>query len=446
MSGNNLIGSTLRGRYYITDKLGEGGIGETFLALDRDQPGNYKCVIKRLKPQNSSQSAIRWLQQSFQREATTLQRLGTHDQIPRLLAFFEENQEFFLVQEFIDGNMLRAEFSLGKQWSESQVIYLMRDILEVLSFVHQQSVIHRDLKPENLIRRGSDRKIILIDFGAVKEISTQVFNTQGQIVATTFVIGTPGYMPVEQLQQNAMLCSDIYAVGMIGIEALTGIFPTNLLDSYSGQINWRLQAQVRPEVADILDTMIAYHPSQRYQSASVALEAILELTNTVQKFPTPIPIPIPTPIPSRVPAITSPSPGIIKYAGFSRRIAAYCIDFCILIIASLLLDLSQSGVPTTGSDGEFLGRIIGYYIMLGFLYCPVMESFQTQATLGKMALGIMVTDIHGQRISWGQATKRHVSKLVSYITFFIGFFMGGFTKEKQTLHDKISKCLVVRKD
>jgi eukaryotic-like serine/threonine-protein kinase len=444
MSGNNLIGSTLRGRYHITDKLGEGGIGETFLALDRDQPGNYQCVIKRLKPQNSSQSAIRWLEQSFQREATTLQRLGTHDQIPRLLAFFAENQEFFLVQEFIDGNVLRSEFSLGKRWNESQVIFLMRDILEVLSFVHQQSVIHRDLKPENLIRRRSDRKIILIDFGAVKELSTQVFNTQGQIVATTFVIGTPGYMPVEQLQQNAMLCSDIYAVGMIGIEGLTGIFPTNLLDSYTGQINWRNQAQVRPEVADVLDTMIAYHPSQRYQSASVALEAVLQLANTVppRRVYTPIPTPTPTPIPGR----TDPSLPIIKYAGFSRRIAAYCIDFCILIIASLILDLSQFGPPKTGSDGEFAGRIMLYYIILGFLYSPVMESFQTQATLGKMALGIIVTDIHGQRISWGQAAKRHVSKLVSYITFFIGFFMGGFTKEKQTLHDKISKCLVVRKD
>ncbi|MBD2252336.1 serine/threonine-protein kinase [Nostoc parmelioides] len=274
MSGSSLIGKTLRGHYYITDKIGEGGIGETYLAIDKDQPEDYQCVIKRLKPQNTNQSTIMWLQRTFNREAVALQRLGSHDQIPRLLAFFREDEEFFIAQEFIHGINLRTEFINSPKWSENQVISLLDNILEVLDFVHQNQVIHRDLKPENLIQRSSDHKIVLIDFGAVKEVGTQIINTKGKKVSTSFIIGTPGYMPMEQLRQNPMLCSDIYAVGMIAIEALTGLHPTKLLDSYTGQIIWRDRLKIREDLAEILDKMIAYNPHHRYQSASECLQAI----------------------------------------------------------------------------------------------------------------------------------------------------------------------------
>lgn len=443
MLGASLIGKTLRGHYYITDKLGEGGIGETYLALDIDQPESYQCVIKRLKPQNMNQSAMKFLQQCFNREAIMQQRLGKHDQIPRLLAYFEEDNEFFLTQEFIEGNSLRTEFSIVRQFNENQIIFLLRDILEVLEFVHQNNVIHRDLKPENLIRRKSDNKIVLIDFGAVKEVSTQIFNTQGQIVSTTFVIGTPGYMPVEQLQQNPMLCSDIYAVGIIALEALTGLEPLKLLDAYTGEIVWRNRIQVRDDLANVLDKMVARHPKLRYQSASETLQVVRELAQTVvyspqsppiQQIPSTPPIAIPTPLP------------VNKYAGFGRRLAADFIDRTILIIGTLIIDFTQFGAPNSSNGAEFTGRLLGYYIMLAFLYCPVMESSQTQATLGKMALAIVVTDLNGNRLSWEQAVKRHISKLLSYITIFIGFFMCGVTEKKQALHDKVSGCLIVRKD
>lgn len=278
MSGASLIGKTLRSRYYITDKIGEGGIGETYLAIDKDQPEDYQCVIKRLKPQNTNQSTIMWLQRAFNREAVTLQRLGSHDQIPRLLAFFREDEEFFIAQEFIHGINLRTEFSNSGKWSETQVISLLQNILEVLDFVHQNQVIHRDLKPENLIKRSSDNKIVLIDFGAVKEIGTQIINNKGKKVSTSFIIGTPGYMPMEQLRQNPMLCSDIYAVGMIAIEALTGLHSTKLLDSYTGQIVWRDRLKIREDLAEILDRMIAYNPHHRYQSAAECLQEILSLS------------------------------------------------------------------------------------------------------------------------------------------------------------------------
>lgn len=443
MYTGSLINTTLRSRYYVKDKLGEGGIGETYLAIDQDQPGNYLCVIKRLKPQNVNQSTMRWLQQSFIKEATTLQRLGNHDQIPRLLAFFEENSEFFLIQELIDGNNLRAELSLGKQWNENQVIFLLRDVLEVLQIVHQQGVIHRDLKPENIMRRKTDGKIVLIDFGAVKEVSTQVFNTQGKIVSTTYIIGTPGYMPVEQLRQNPMLSSDIYAVGMIALEALTGLYPTEFVDSYTGQVVWQDRVRVRSDLRNFLNKMVAYHPDERYNSASEALYLIKELTQTVYNKPVSSPLP-PPPIQLPTPPVQPIS--AIKYAGFGRRIAADFIDRSILIVGSLAWDFANFGLPNSENEGEFWGRIIVFYIILAFVYCPTMESFKTQATLGKIALGIIVTDLHGNRLYWGQAIKRHMSKTLSYLTLLVGFFMIGFTSKRQTLHDIVSGCLVIRKD
>jgi len=431
MSGAPMIGETLGGRYHVTHKLGEGGIGETYLAIDQGQPGNYRCVIKRLKPQNTNQSTMKWLQDSFSREAATLQRLGIHDQIPRLLAFLEENQEFFLVQEFIDGDNLRPELGLGRQWRETDVIYLLQDILEVLEFVHDQRVIHRDLKPENLIRRRTDRKIVLIDFGAVKEISTQIFNTQGHVVLTTIVIGTPGYMPPEQQQGRPMLRSDIYAVGIIALEALTGVEPNQLLDSNTGKIIWRNHVRIRNDLANVLDMMVHHDPDHRYLSAFQALQAVRELTRTLYN--------------NRLQS-GIPSPPLIKYAGFWRRLAADFIDRTILIVCSVFLDFSQYGTPNSNNEGEFWNRIIIYYIILSFLYCTVMESSRCQGTLGKMALGIIVTDLNGNKLSWEQAIKRHISKLLSYTTIFIGFFIGGFTNKRQTLHDKVSKCLLIRKD
>lgn len=435
----------LRGRYDIISKLGEGGIGETYLAIDKDLPDNYQCVIKKLKPQNVNQTTIKWLNDSFEREAKILQKLGTHDQIPRLLAFFSENQEFYLVQEYVEGLDLRAEFSLKRQFNQEEVMFLLQQILEVLEYVHEKRVIHRDLKPENLMMRRVDSKIVLIDFGAIKEVGTQVFNRQGQKVKSTFIIGTPGYMPIEQIQYNPMLCSDIYAVGMIALEALTGVFPTHLLDSYTGEVVWKNRVQVRVDFAEVLEKMVAYHPSARYQSASEALKVVQELTKTVFKPPksTSIPqqtIPLNPPKPPKALTINS----TIQYAGFWRRLAAHCIDFSILLFISFFLYFINSGIPSDAS--EFLGGMLGYYILLAFLYSPVMESFTCQGSIGKMALGIIVTDLNGKRLSWGQANRRHISKLASYLLFLIGFIMVAFTQKKQALHDKISGCLVLRKD
>lgn len=264
----------LGGRYKIVEQIGGGGFGITFLALDMQRPGNPKCVVKQFKPVFTDPYALYVGKRMFVQEAETLEKLGNHDQIPRLLAHFEEKQEFYLVQEYIEGHDLSLELPLDQQQSEAFVTKLLHDILEVLAFVHQNNAIHRDIKPSNIRRRQSDNKIVLIDFGAVKQITTQVVNSQGQ-TSVTVAIGTPGYIPSEQANCNPQFSSDIYAVGMIGIQALTGIFPTQLpKNSQTGEIDWRNQAQVSQKLADILDTMVRYDFRQRYQSATDALQAL----------------------------------------------------------------------------------------------------------------------------------------------------------------------------
>ena len=277
-----MLGKMLGGRYRIIQHLGEGAFGVTFVAEDMQRPGNPQCVVKQFQPKNPDPHTLREARRLFDNEAKMLERLGTHDQIPRLLAHLEENEEFYLVQEFIEGHDLSQEVILGQKLSEVVVIKLLQDILEVLAFVHQHQIIHRDIKPSN-IRRRKDGKIVLIDFGAVKQISTQVVNAQGQ-TSFTVAIGTLGYMPSEQGSCNPQLSSDVYAVGMIGIQALTGIFPSYLQkDSRTGEIIWRHQAQVSQESADILDKMVRYDFRQRYHSATDALQALNALSHARTK-------------------------------------------------------------------------------------------------------------------------------------------------------------------
>ncbi|MGL4500754.1 MAG: protein kinase domain-containing protein, partial [Planktothrix sp.] len=244
-----MIGTTLAGHYQIVKSLSSGGFGETYIAEDTHRPGNPQCVLKHLKPANSSPQGLQIARRLFNSEAQVLEKLGEHPQIPRLFAYFEENEEFYLVQEFIEGHPLSAELPLGQRWSETQVTSMLEDVLGILEFVHTQGVIHRDIKPDNIMRRESDNKLVLIDFGAIKEVENQGIPQTGQ-VSGTVAIGTPGYMPTEQGRGKPRPNSDLYALGMIAIQALTGMLPNQLReDDETGEISWQNQAEVSPALA-----------------------------------------------------------------------------------------------------------------------------------------------------------------------------------------------------
>lgn len=267
----------LRGHYKIISHLGGGGFGQTYLAEDIDLPTHPTCVVKQLKPISHEPFVLETAKRLFEKEAQTLYLLGTHDRIPRLLAHFQEGEEFYLVQEFADGKDLTGEIGNGKRLSEAQAIALIREVLEILVFIHEHGVVHRDIKPANLIRRKIDHKIVLIDFGAVKEIGGLAGDAQGN-TNLTIAIGSPGYMPIEQLNGKPRLSSDIYAVGMMGIQAITGVEPRQFAEHPdTAELIWHshVQGDYSPQFLSILDKMIRYDFRQRYQSAAEVLEAII---------------------------------------------------------------------------------------------------------------------------------------------------------------------------
>lgn len=283
-----LLGETLLSRYTIEKVLGSGGFGDTYLARDVALPSHPPCVVKHLKPKNEASEVQSIAQSLFEREANTLYELGEYESIPRLFAHFEQNGEFFLVQEFIDGHDLSVELQPDKPLSLEAVQSLVRELLVVLSVLHQKNVIHRDVKPQNIMRRSQDNKLFLIDFGAVKEIPQLTVNDAGQ-TALTVAIGSPGYMPSEQAVGKPKAASDIYAVGMIAIQALTGQLPMQLpSDPHTGELLWAVPPHVSPGLALFLKRMTQDHFSQRYQNAMealVAFEQLHEAVTTVQATP-----------------------------------------------------------------------------------------------------------------------------------------------------------------
>ncbi|NEO99519.1 MAG: CHASE2 domain-containing protein [Symploca sp. SIO2E9] len=266
----NLLG----GRYKLKRALGAGGFGLTHLAEDNQLPHSPQCVVKQLLPARNDEKFLKVARRLFQTEAEILQQLGKHDQIPQLMAYFEENQQFYLVQEYIQGHPLSDELTLDKRMPQAQVFEMLTGVLEILVFVHKHSVIHRDIKPGNIMRREKDRKFVLIDFGAVKQIRPLEEAQQRETIA----IGSRGYAPPEQYDGRPSFASDIYALGMIGIQALTGIVPYHLSRTEEEEISWRDLAKVSDEFAEIIDKMVRFRAFERYKSAEEVMEHLQKIT------------------------------------------------------------------------------------------------------------------------------------------------------------------------
>ncbi|MBF2006173.1 MAG: serine/threonine protein kinase [Chlorogloeopsis fritschii C42_A2020_084] len=278
---NHMIGKVLQGRYQIVQILDAGVFGQTYIAVDTEQPEQHKCVIKQLKVASSQPEYLQTQRLHFLSETETLKHLGKHEQIPKLIACFEEKQRFYLVQEFIEGHALTAELPihqrLGYPWSENDIIELLHDVLGILEFVHSQGVIHCDIKPDNLIRRACDGKLVLIDFGAIQAIDV---GTDAILPIDKFPVTSLGYIPPEQFIGQTQPNSDIYALGMIAIQALTGLSPLQLkIDPCSNEMIWRSeQISVSDRFAAILSQMIRHNYQARFQSTTEVLQALKQIS------------------------------------------------------------------------------------------------------------------------------------------------------------------------
>ncbi|MBE9068337.1 pentapeptide repeat-containing protein [Leptolyngbya cf. ectocarpi LEGE 11479] len=269
-------GSTLllRDRYRVSGALGKGGFGTTFLAHDEGLPGCPPCVIKQLQPTTAAPHVMQMARDLFAREAKILGKIGNHPQLPRLLDYFEARTDFFLVQEYIHGATLQKEVKTRGAFSEAGTKQFLSEILPVMQYIHRNQVIHRDIKPANLIRRDADKRLVLIDFGAVKDKVNPVKANEesGHTALTAYAVGTPGYAPPEQMAMRPVYASDIYAIGVTCLYLLTAKSPKEMsYDPQSGEILWQQHVKVSEHFAGVLSKMLEISVRHRYSSADAIL-------------------------------------------------------------------------------------------------------------------------------------------------------------------------------
>ncbi|MCW6036158.1 GUN4 domain-containing protein [Spirulina subsalsa FACHB-351] len=273
----------LKERYHAVKLLGQGGFGRTFLGVDQHLPQHPPCAIKQLYLQQASPAVLKKAKELFAQEAVRLSELGQHPQIPRLLAYFEVENQLYLVQEFIEGQVISAKLWQRVRDKEAQIWRLLRDLLPVLQYIHERNVIHRDLKPENIMWRKSDRRFVLIDFGVARML------TQTAIMGGATIIGTPGFMAPEQLRGKVLPASDVFSLGVTCLHLLTGVSPEAMFDVLNERWEWRKfltpDTTISPKLNEVLNLMISPSLRQRVQSA----EALLKLLGRPTRTPPPPP-------------------------------------------------------------------------------------------------------------------------------------------------------------
>jgi len=250
-------------RFSILGPLGEGGQGRTWLA--RDLVTGETVALKEMHLGRANDwKAI----ELFDREASTLRGLR-HARIPRYVHTFHDTDRdgsarFFLAQEFVEGENLEQEL-LRKRYDGDEAIDILRQMLDVLDYLHRSSppVIHRDIKPSNILRR-KDGSLALIDFGAVQSIAPE-------LMGGSTVVGTNGYMPLEQYMGRAVPATDLYALGATLIHLLSRRHPADL-PFERNRVQFRDAVSVSPKLERILTRMLEPNVEDRYSRAREILE------------------------------------------------------------------------------------------------------------------------------------------------------------------------------
>jgi WD40 repeat protein len=273
----------LSDRYMAIKPIGQGGFGWTFLAVDLVKTEKPLCVIKQFFPNVSVDR--RQAAQLFRQEAERLQQVDTHPQIPDFLDYVEQDEQQYLIQEFIDGQNLEQELRDRGAFCESDIRQLLMDLLPVLQFMHDHQVIHRDIKPANIIRCTTNQKLVLVDLGAAKLI------TGTALARTGTTIGSAEYAAPEQTRGKPVFASDIYSLGATCIHLLTQMSPFDLYDTSDGRWLWRdyLNQPVSVQLAQILDKMLENATSRRYYSVAEILGDIQPISPSllpVEQVPT----------------------------------------------------------------------------------------------------------------------------------------------------------------
>jgi Protein kinase domain len=277
MSSPLAPGTLIEQRYAITQVLGYGGFGRTYLAQDRnrfDEP----CVLKEFAPQVQGPESTQKAAELFQREAGVLYQLK-HPQIPSfrelLQAKVEGRAALFLVEQFIPGQPYSTWVETGRRLSQAEGLDLLLDLLPVLTYLHGKGVIHRDISPDNLIREEKTGKPVLIDFGSVSQVAAAATQAFGQGNLTQ--IRKLGYTPPEQIRGEAYPSSDLYALAVTALVLMAGQWPSALYDEARQVWDWKSQLVLDPRFVTLFDRLLAPNPFDRYQSAQELRQALQSL-------------------------------------------------------------------------------------------------------------------------------------------------------------------------
>jgi serine/threonine-protein kinase len=387
----------LGGRYLPERLLGQGGFGAAFLAVDRYSPKKAKCVIKQFQPSgNLSPQALEKAKNLFFQEAHVLEDLGReHPQIPDLYAFFplkvknqltgEEEQFFYLAQEYIDGKNLEEILQQQqKPFQESEVKNILKELLLILKFIHENGSIHRDIKPSNIMRSQNGR-LYLLDFGAVKQATNNPSNTQEK--STT--IYSAGFAPPEQQLGNQVSAStDLYALAATCVILLTNRDPDELYDPQKQIWNWQNYApNISADLAQVFNKMLLANPRDRFQSC----EEVLTALNPPPPSPPPSPIPPASPVMRKTSrfslgetfanAAFTGFEGTLLVIALNSLVPSAGIVIAFMILGGLVLALFKKVIE--GKDLPILAAIT-----LAFLLIPQLQnglSFPEIAIIAVMA-------------------------------------------------------------
>jgi serine/threonine protein kinase len=274
-------GTVVDRRYQIQHVLGRGGFGRTYLAIDQCR-FNDLCVLKEFAPTSQTDATVNAkLRELFQREATTLHQLA-HPQIPEFFSVFESDGRLFIAQEYINGqtywSLLRDRQQSGESFSELEIVQWLWDLLQLLDYLHGQNIIHRDISPDNIMLAKGRACPVLIDFGAVKQAAIWMQSAQSQEMQASVSVGKSGYAPYEQLRLGQ--CSprsDLYALAVTAVVLLTVRSPNQLIDPHSLAWQWQPWVDLKPGLVQILETMMAEKPQERYGTAQEVLAELRSL-------------------------------------------------------------------------------------------------------------------------------------------------------------------------
>jgi len=294
-----MIGQILDDRYRITDIFSSGMFGQTYLAEDISTPTPLQCIVRQLRLHSKGSEALKYIHDMLKKKLEALAEINSHDQIPAILAYFDDGESFYLVEEYIAGHPLSEELEPHKPLAEKQVIQIMQEVLEVLVFMHDRRITHQCIQPTTLIRRDADEKLVLTGSGVMREISSQLLKSPSQQHQPMLMHASTIYTPIEQIKGHPQFNSDLYALGMIAIQALSGL-PVNVLSrvknqngSSDGELVWQEKVEASSELVKILERMVYPESHRRYQSARDVLtdldallsEQALNLVNTQAEEP-----------------------------------------------------------------------------------------------------------------------------------------------------------------